>query len=56
MHMQYGPAHGRAQELTPGSAVEFWWESVRKNQPKPFFSGLDILPQGGGGGLPACLF
>ena len=30
---QYGAAHSRAQEPTPGSAVEFWGESVRKNRP-----------------------
>ena len=29
----YGAAHSHAQEPTPGSAVEFWGESVRKNRP-----------------------
>ena len=30
---QYGAAHGHVQEPTPGSAVEFWGQSVRKNRP-----------------------
>ena len=30
---RYGAAHSRPQEPTPGSAVEFWGESVRRNQP-----------------------
>ena len=30
---RYGVAHGRAQEPTPGSAVEFRGKSVRKNRP-----------------------
>ena len=29
---RYGAAHGRAQEPAPGSAVEFWGESVRRNR------------------------
>ena len=28
-----GAAHGHAQEPTPGSAVEFWGESICKNRP-----------------------
>ena len=28
---RYGAAHGRAQELTPGSAALFGWKIVRKN-------------------------
>ena len=30
---RYGAVHGRAQEPTPGSAVEFWGETVCKNRP-----------------------
>ena len=30
---RYGAAHDHAQEPTPGSAVQFWGKSVRKNRP-----------------------
>ena len=46
-----GAAHGHAQEPTPGSAVEFWGESVRKNRPLVLRSNIaGSWARGGGGG------
>ena len=48
---RYGAAHGCAQEPTRGSAVEFWEESVRKNQPLvPRSNIAGSWTRGGGGG------
>ena len=47
---QYGAAHGRAQEPTPGSAVEFWGKSVRRNRPLvPRLNIAGSWTRGGGG-------
>ena len=47
---RYGVAHGCAQEPTPGSAVKFRGESVRKNQPLvPRSNIAGSWTQGGGG-------
>ena len=45
-----GAAHGRAQEPTPGSAVEFEGESVRKNRPLVPRSNIAGSWARGGGG------
>ena len=48
---RYGAAHGHAQEPTPGSAVEFWGKSVRKNRPLvPRSNIAGSWARGGGGG------
>ena len=48
---RYGAAHGHAQEPTPGSVVEFWGESVRKNCPLVLRSNIaGSWARGGGGG------
>ena len=48
---RYGAAHGHAQEPTPGSAVEFWGESLRKNRPLvPRSNIAGSWARGGGGG------
>ena len=55
----YGAAHGHAQEPTPGSAVEFLGESVRKNRPLvPRSNIAGSWARGGGGGynLPSPTF
>ena len=47
---RYGAAHGRAQEPTPGSAVKFCGESVRKNRtPVPRSNIAASWARGGGG-------
>ena len=49
---RYGAANGHAQEPTPGSAVEFWGESVRKNRPLvPRSNIAGPWARGGGGTL-----
>ena len=48
---RYGAAHGHAQEPTPGSAVEFLGESVRKNRPLVPRSNIAGSWARGGGGI-----
>ena len=37
---RYGVDHGHVQQPTPGSAVKFWGESVRKNRPLVLWSNI----------------
>ena len=48
---RYGAAHSHAQEPTPGSAVEFLGESVRKNRPLVLRSNIAGSWARGGGDL-----
>ena len=51
----YGAAHGHAHKPTPGSAVEFWGESVRKNRPLVLRSIIaGSWARGGGGTCTPC--
>ena len=50
---RYGVAHGCAQEPTPGSAVKFRGNSVRKNQPLVPRSNIAGSWARGGGGTIA---
>ena len=43
--------HGHAQEPTPGSAVEFWGKSMRKNRPLVPRSNIAGSWARGGGGI-----
>ena len=49
----YMVAHGHAQEPTPGSAVEFWGKSMRKNRPPVPRPNIAGSCAGGGGGQGA---